>query len=145
MAFDLYVFDLFAAPRDRHDFLDWVSRNFRSMDGPLAGDADRLTPALKAWHREISQTFPGAMDPNHFEFDSPNAARNATYRFAQSAIQASFEWESSGPALMRAKRAAQAHGVGLFEASNHDAAVWMVSSRGRWEVVHRADDQRSHG
>lgn len=141
MAYDLYAFDLFAAPRDRHDFLDWISRTFRSIDGPLAGDPSRLTPALRAWHREISQSFPGASDPHRYDFESANAARNADYRFTQSAIQAGFEWESSGPALLRAKRAAQTHGVGLFEASGHDGAVWMISSRGRWEIVHRNDER----
>jgi hypothetical protein len=55
--------------------------------------------------------------------------------------QASFHWEASGQALYRARRAAQGHGVGLFEASGDDAAVWMMSQRGRFEVVHRADDE----
>lgn len=141
MAFDLFAFDLFAAPRDRYDFLDWISRNFRAADGPLAGDPSRLTPALQAWHREMSRTFPGATDPHRFDIDSPQAVRNASYSFAQNAVQASFDWDSSGPALYRAKRAAQAHGVGFFEACGHDGAVWMISPRGRWEIVHRNDDR----
>ena len=37
MAYDLYAFDLFAAPRDRYDFLDWVSRTFRDADGESGG------------------------------------------------------------------------------------------------------------
>ena len=41
----------------------------------------------------------------------------------QSAVQASFEWGSSGSALHRAKKSAQARGVGLFEASGHQGAV----------------------
>lgn len=140
MAFDIYVFDLFAAPRDRYDFLDWIRRSFRDLDGPLAGDAARLTPALRAWHSEIARTFPGEGDPHRFEAESSNSVRNASYRFTPSAIQASFGWESSGVALQRARRAAQAHVVGLFEASNHDGAVWMLSKRNRWEIVHREDD-----
>ena len=61
-------------------------------------------------------------------------------------MQASFEWESAGTALFRAKKAAQARGVGLFEASGREAAVWMISGRNRWEIVHRNDDgQRSFG
>jgi hypothetical protein len=136
VAFDIYAFDLFAAPHDRHDFLDWVSRAFREVDGPLAGDPSRLTPGLRAWQADLAQTFP-ATDPHRFSDEA--LARNASYRFAQSIVQASFAWESSGPALYRAKRAAQANAVGLFEASSNDAAVWMLSPRGRWEVVHRAE------
>lgn len=143
MAYDLYAFDLFAAPRDRYDFLDWISRAFRSMDGPLASDPSRATPALQAWQRDMAQGFPGAADPHRVsDPDNASASKNADYRFAQGAVQASFEWDSSGPALHRAKKAAQARGVGLFDASSHDGAVWMISSRGRWEIVHRADDSR---
>lgn len=146
VSFDVYAFDLFAAPRDRHDFLEWIRRTFRQVDGPLEGDASRTTPALQAWHREVAQSFPGARDPHHYDSDSAQASKNADYRFTQNAVQASFEWESSGPALFRAKKAAMAHGVGLFEASGRDAAVWMISSRKRWEVVHRNDDaQRNFG
>jgi hypothetical protein len=145
LAYDIYAFDLFAAPRDRHDFLDWISRTFRHVDGP-GGDASRTTPSLAAWHRDMSQGFPGARDPHHHDIDSIHASKNAHYRFTQSAVQASFEWDSSGPALFRAKKAAQMHGVGLFEASGREGTVWMISSRNRWEIVHRADaDQRDFG
>lgn len=140
MAFDIYVFDLFAAPRDHYDFLDWIRRSFRDLDGPLAGDPARLTPALRAWHLEIARTFPGEGDPHRFDADSSNSVRNASYRFTPTAIQASFDWESSGVALQRARRAAQVQVVGLFEASSHDGAVWMLSKRNRWEIVHRAEE-----
>jgi len=60
VAFDIYVFDLFAAPRDRYDFVDWISRTFRHVDGP-GGDASRTTPALQAWQREMAVTFPGSV------------------------------------------------------------------------------------
>ena len=143
MAYDLYAFDLFAAPRDRYDFLDWISRSFRSVDGPLGSDPSRSTPALQAWQRDMALGFPGAADPHRaFDPESACASKNANYRFAQSAVQASFEWDSCGPALFRAKKAAQAHGVGLFDASSHDGVVWMISARGRWEVAHRNDGGR---
>ena len=103
----------------------------------------RATPALQAWQRDMAQGFPGRRRSARASIrKAPNASKNAAYRFAQSAVQASFEWDSCGPALHRAKKAAQARGVGLFDASSHDGAVWMISSRGRWEIVHRADDTR---
>ncbi len=139
MSFDVYAFDLFAAPRDRHDFLEWISRTFRAVDGPLGGDASRTTPALQAWQADLRQSFPSAGDPHAFDPESASASKNASYRFAPNAVQASFEWDVSGGALFRAKKAAQAHGVGLFEASGRDGAVWMMSPRGRWEVAHRAE------
>ncbi len=142
MSFDIYAFDLFAAPHDRHDFLDWIHRAYRDIDGPLACDPTRLTPALRAWHADLAKSFPAASDPHRFEISA--SAHLASYRFAPNMVQACFDWESAGPALYRAKRAAQACAVGLFEASSADAAVWMISQRGRWEVIHRAD-QRGTG
>ena len=140
MAYDLYAFDLFAAPRDRHDFLDWIRRSFRSVDGPLDSDPSRTTPALQSWQQDMALGFPAAADPHHM-FDSEKASpKNAHYRFTQSAVQASFEWESSGTALFRAKKSAQVRGVGLFEASGHQGSVWMISTRKRWEVVHSHDE-----
>ena len=128
MAFDLYAFDPFAAPPDRHDFLDWISRSFRSADSPQA-DASVTSPVLRAWQEEMRRALPGA-----------------AFRFTQQAVMASFDWEQSGPAAFRARRAAQARGVGLFEASADDAPVWMISPRNRWEVIHRAGDAgRSFG
>lgn len=144
MAFDLYAFDLFAAPRDRHDFLDWISRNFRETDGSLSNDPRQLTPALQGWYREMSQSFPPA-SVQSYTHDDGSSTRYASYRITGAAIQAGFNWEVCGPAAYRAKRAAQAHGVGLFEASSHEGTVWMISSRGRWEAVHRNDQQRGHG
>jgi hypothetical protein len=141
VAYDLYAFDLFAAPRDRHDFLDWISRTFRSIDGPLGSDASRTTPALQDWQRDLAESFPASADPHlMFRSEEDMSSKNATYRFAQSAVQASFDWEASGSALFRAKKAAQLRGVGLFEASGHQGSVWMISPRNRWEIVHRHDD-----
>jgi hypothetical protein len=122
LAFDLYAFDPFAAPQDRHDFLDWISRAFRSVDSPLS-DASITSPALRAWHEEMRRSIPGA-----------------TFRFTQQAVMGSFDWEQSGAASFRARRSAQARGVGLFEASGHDGAVFAISKRNRWELIHRADD-----
>lgn len=141
LACDLYAFDLFAAPRDRYDFLDWVSRAFRDHDGG-GGDASRTTAPLRAWYREMSQTFPSTCDPHALDDDDPAMQRIASYRFKQGIVQASFHWDASVPALYRARRAAQGHGVGLFEAWGNYAAVWMMSARGRFEVIHRADNER---
>ncbi len=140
MAYDLFAFDLFAAPRDRYDFLDWVSRAFRDANVGTGGDASRTTPQLRSWHRDMAQGFPGRRDPHALDEDDPAATRVAIYSFTQSIVQASFHWDSSGPALYRARRSAQACGVGLFEASGNEGSVWMMSSRGRFEIVHRGDD-----
>ena len=143
MSYDLIAFDPALAPRDRHDFLDWISRAFRSMDGPLGSDPARLSIELQGWHAELRQVFPSAGDPHAFAADTDGGSKNAAYRFAQHAVQASFEWSNAGPAMFRARKIAQAHRVGLFEASGADCNVWMVSNRGRFEIVHSASEHRA--
>lgn len=138
MQYDLFAFDLFAAPRDRHDFLQWVNRAF--MDNDSGWDASRTTSPLRAWHRDMAHTFPGMRDPHALDDDDSTTQRVASYRFTQSIVQASFRRAAMEPALHRALRGAQVHGVGLFEAGGHEGAVWMMSPRGRFEIVHRQED-----
>jgi hypothetical protein len=145
MSYDLIAFDAALAPRDRHDFLDWISRAFRSVDGPLGADPTRLSPGLQAWHNEMRQAFPGRGDPHAFDELSESSGKNAVYRFSQNAVQAAFDWGNAGPAFFRAKKAAIGCKVGLFEASGATSAVWMVSQRGRFEIAHSSQETRARG
>ncbi len=90
----------------------------------------------------MTQTSPGKRDPHAYNIDHVNNAKFASYRFAQSAAKANFDWQSAHSALLRAKRSARALGLGLglFEASGREGNVWMVSGRSRWEIVHSQND-----
>jgi GMP synthase-like glutamine amidotransferase len=139
MSYDLVVFDPAAAPRDRSGFLDWIKYALSAADAPLRSDPAAASPALCAWHRDMCESFPAGDGPRAYDPFSTQATKNATYRFAAHAILAGFHWEVSGAALYRVKKLAQTHGLGLFDASGADGAVWMESGRGRFEVAHRAE------
>lgn len=139
MSYDLVVFDPAAAPRDRNGFLDWIKYALSAADGPPRTDPAAASPGLWAWHRDMCEMFPAGDGPRAYDPFSTQATKNATYRFASHAILAGFHWEVSGPALYRVKKLAQAHSLGLFDASGADGAVWIASARGRFEIVHRAE------
>ncbi|MBI1362069.1 MAG: hypothetical protein GC155_17470 [Alphaproteobacteria bacterium] len=134
MSYDLVAFDPAAAPRERTAFLGWIKTAL--SETPSAGDPAAAAPELWAWRNDMSQTFPAADAPGAFDPYSPSETRNASYRFANKLVIASLHWDVSGQAIYQARRSAQAHRIGLFDASGTDRCVWMVSGRGRFEIVH---------
>ncbi len=134
MSYDLIAFDPAAAPRDRAAFLGWIKTAL--SETPSAGELAAAAPQLWAWRNDMCQTFPAAAGPGAFDPDSPPQTRNAGYRFASNLIIASLHWDVSGQAIYQARRIARAHNVGLFDASGTVRSVWMISGRGRFEIVH---------
>ncbi len=142
MSYDLVVFDPTHAPRDRAAFLDWIKYALSVADGQLRSEPSITSPALWAWHSDMCQAFPAGDGPRAHDPFSTQATRNATYRFASHAILAGFHWEVSGSALHHVKKLAIVHGLGLFDASGSSGAVWVVSDRGRYEIVHRSEEEQ---
>jgi hypothetical protein len=140
LSYDLVVFDPAAAPRDRASFLDWAKYALSAADGQSRSDLAATSSTLSAWHNGMCRMFPAGDGPRAHDPFSTQATRNATYRFASHAILAGFHWEVSGAALHHAKKLALTHGVGLFDVSGADGAVWIMSDRGRYEIAHRNED-----
>jgi hypothetical protein len=138
VSYDLIAFDNDSAPLDRLEFLDWIARAFRSVDGHHGVDVTTLPLGLQTWHREMRQHFPNTYDPHAYPPGTYRAGKHAHYRFAKYAVRVSIDWDDTAPAFYRAKKAAMASRVGLFEASGVESAVWMFSRKKRFEIVHTA-------
>lgn len=139
MSYDLIAFDNETAPPDRLEFLDWIARQFRAVDGHTSADIQTLPIGLQAWHREMRQHFPGVYDPHAYPPGTYQAGKHANYRFSKFAVRVSIDWDDTSPAFYRAKKAAMSCRVGLFEASGVNSAVWMFSRKKRFEIVHTSD------
>lgn len=131
MSFDLIAFDLSAAPVDRYRFLGWIRDQ---CSGHLLADNRSTGPSLLAWQRDMAAGFAAAELSIH-RIAAPTQGQ-AEYRFGRQIVHAAFDWGEAGPALYRARRAAAAAGVGLFDASGRERAVWAFGRRGRFEIVH---------
>jgi hypothetical protein len=139
VSYDIIAFENEAAPLDRLEFLDWIARAFRTVDGHHGADIATLPLGLQAWHREMRQHFPHAYDPHAYPPGTYQAGKHASYRFSKHAVRVSVDWDDTAPAFYRAKKAAMSCRVGLFEASGVDSAVWMFSRKKRFEIVHTAN------
>jgi hypothetical protein len=145
VSYDLIAFDPTEAPADRLEFLDWIQRAFRSTDGNTNADIATLSLGLQAWHREMRERYPHDYDPHAWPPGTYSVSKHASYRFTKHAVSVSVAWDDTGPAFHRAKKAAMACGLGLFEVSGADSAVWMVSKRKRFEIVHSAEREAARG
>lgn len=131
MSFDLIAFDLSAASVDRYQFLGWIRDQ---CSGALSADSRSTGPSLMAWQRDMAAGF-APVEALGGRIAAPQGAF-ADYRFGRQIIHAAFDWDHAGPALLRARRAAASAGVGLFDASGAERAVWAFGRRGRFEIVH---------
>ena len=121
-------------------FLRGLKDALSVAEGQSRCDPAAAWPALWTWHNEMCETFPSGDGPRAFDLFCTRATKNATYRFASHAILAGFHWEVSGSAFHLVKKLAMTHGLGLFNASGVEGAVWGMSERGRYDIVHRNED-----
>ncbi len=138
MSYDILVFLPEAAPPHREDFLAWFGRVVRLQDGHLSNNPEGAPAPLRRWWDSVSRTFPLVTTSGLQSLDAHENWHGADYRFSDEAIFARFQWELWRKALRTSQRAAQDCGIGLFDVSGHDAAVWMPVAD-RFKVVHRGD------
>lgn len=131
MSFDLIAFDLSAAPVERYRFLGWIRDH---CSGALSLDNRSTGPSLLAWQQAMAVEFAASPTPDS-RISAP-AGDAAEYRYGRQILQASFDWEVAGRALYLAKRSAPVAGVGLFDSSGRERAVWGFGRRGRFEILH---------
>ena len=145
MSYDLVIFEPAAPPADRNGFLVWYTEVARLGDGSLACNPAATAPILQAWYRDMIKAFPALIGPDAPAYRDIDDNRPAEYRFCQSAIFASFQWEASRKVQLQALRLARSHAVGLFDASGATCAVWGPTDRGYYGVVHRSEAPRDEG
>ncbi|HVY90515.1 MAG TPA: hypothetical protein VG942_16735 [Hyphomonadaceae bacterium] len=137
MSYDLMVFDPAGPPADRTGFLSWYSDIARWGDGRLASDPSATAPAVQAWYRDMIRSYPAVTGPDA----APGRIeeRNAEYRFAPKAVFAAFQWEVARPVQLQAVKLARIHGVGLFEVSGDEGAVW-APDKGAFKLIHKNEE-----
>ena len=137
MSYDVMVFDTAGVPTDRAGFLAWYSGVARLGDGRPVADPAIASPVLRAWYADMRKGFPAISGPDAGDIAVMENDNRAEYRFAPNAVFASFTWEASRLAQRQAQKLARAHGIGLFDVSSNDAAVWSPNDKGMFQVIHR--------
>lgn len=121
MSFDLMVFALEDAPKDRTEFLEWYEIQTDWSKNETSFDPSFTNPNLQKWITELSQQFPAMNGPLAPEDD--DAEDLTDYTITKSVIYASFPWSQSESAYKAAKDLAIKHQVGFFNASSANGEI----------------------
>jgi hypothetical protein len=135
MSYDLMVFDVGAAPRDREAFLEWYDGQTEWNDPDGYDDPSRCSPELKAWFFEFIEKYPpmnGPLSPKEWPEDD---SRVADYSLGTAVIYIAFAWSVAEDAFEDTKLLAAKHGVGFFNVSSDTSDVWVPDGRGGLELV----------
>ena len=134
MSYDLMVFDPDRAPRKPAAFVTWYTRQTQWDEAHGYDDPKVCTPALRGWFEEMIQSFPALNGPfaREEELDNP---KTTDYCVGRTVIYAGFGWSQAEAAYRQVLSAAQKHGVGFYDLSSADGAVWLPDSGGGAEVV----------
>ncbi len=122
------VFAPDAAPaKKRAPFLDWYDQQTEWDEGHGYDDPAICSPALRAFHADIVQTFAAQT-----EDDGPGT----DYTIGASVIYMTFEWENIDSAHETVFRLAAKHGLGFFDVSSDLAETWLPDAKGGLYIAH---------
>ncbi len=115
------VFDPYAAPRGRDEFLSWYNEQTEWSEGHSYDDPQVTTPALASWFKEMSQAFPPMNGP--FASGDDDDPRVTDYSIGKAIIYVAFAWSQAEVAFEAVDRLAAKHGVGFFDVSAEQGEI----------------------
>lgn len=137
MSYDLMVFDVSAAPKERPGFLEWYDAQTEWEDEAGYEDPARSTPELRAFFMELIQKYPpmnGPFSPETFPEDDSIVV---DYTIGADLIYLGFAWSKAEQAYNDTFALAAKHGLGFFNVSSETADVWLPGSNGSLAQAHR--------
>ena len=121
MSYDLMVFEVTAAPRDRPSFMAWYEKQTQwaedhSYDNPAVSSTN-----LQSWFKEMIQVYPPMNGP--FASDDVDNPKLADYSVGREVIYAAFAWSCAENAHATMSQLAKKHGVGFFDVSADEGEI----------------------
>jgi len=119
------VFEPSAAPKDKAAFEAWYSEQVKWSEGHSYNDPSVTSPALQSWFDDMRKNYPPmngpfAMSNEEWDkLDSESQAYVTDYSIGKFIIYAGFRWSVADEAEKSALRAADLHGVGLYDVSGN--------------------------
>lgn len=137
MSYDLMVFDAAAAPKGRPAFMAWYGQQTQWTETHGYNNPDVPTPPLRAWFREMIETFPPMNGPLAVSDDDIDNPKVTDYSVGQWVIYAAFAWSEAQAAYRLSVDLAGKHGVGFFDVSATDGDIWLPVAGGQLSKVNR--------
>lgn len=127
MSYDLAVFSLDAAPRDREAFLAWYAEKTRWADDVDYSDSGLLVPELEAFFNHMRGRFPPKDGPFAFGLDLEgpefDPAYMTEYRGEESFLVLRLNPDIAEVAHQTVRELAVNEGLGFFDASAADGEL----------------------
>jgi hypothetical protein len=129
MSYDLMVFAAAAAPGKRAAFLDRYDEHTDWEDEQGYDDPSVATPALQAFHADLTAEFPAAA--------SADDEAATEYLIDPVTIYIAFhDWDKIDQAYEAVFRLAARHELGFFDVSSDLAEVWLPDRKGGLRIAH---------
>ena len=121
MSFDLMVFDLENAPKNRQEFVAWyeVQTNWSKVETSF--DSKIASPTLQEWFQKIADKYPPMNGP--LAPDGDDIENLADYTITQNIIYAAFSWDNAEGAYSLAKELASELNVGFYDVSSPNGEI----------------------
>jgi hypothetical protein len=138
MSYDLAVFDPAAAPSNRAAFKDWFHRATR-WRGPRRYDDPSICSApLRNWFLEMIEEFPALNGPYGVpRGEAMDDPRVSMYGIGDHLIYVGFASSQGKAAYEACLRLAAKHGLGCYDVSSGEGAVWLPDGNGSLTIAHK--------
>jgi len=120
MSYDLMVFEVTAAPKDRKEFMEWYAQQSEWSEDHSYQDHAVATESLQAWFKEMAELFPPMNGPLASDDDDPKLT---DYCIGQHVIYSAFAWSVAEEAYPTVRELAVKHSVGFFDASAENGEI----------------------
>lgn len=136
MSYDLMVFDVDAAPRERAQFLAWYEIQTEWGEPHDYHDPAVTSASLRAWFLDIAAVFAPMNGPLAADDVDEADMRATDYSIGRTVIYAAFAWSQAQDAYETAFALAGRHGVGFFHASSELGEAWWPDGQGTLALAH---------
>jgi len=121
MSYDLMVFEISDAPKNRKEFMSWFEKQTEWAEEHSYEDHAVTSNALKSWFEEMITHFPPMNGP--LASDEVDDPRVTDYCIGQSVIYSAFAWSQSDQALLKMRELSIKHSVGFFDVSANEGEI----------------------
>ena len=131
MSYDLFVFDIEEAPRDRTLLDRWFLSETESED--VGDDPRTATERLQHWFADITQTFPALNGPGA-PAEVVELASYGDYSILRGSIYVTFGWSEAQKAGKLVTETVLAHGCGLYDPQHTKESGWYFPTAGKLQL-----------
>ena len=133
MSYDLMVFDMSIAPKNKIEFMEWYELQTEWEEEHDYDDPKVSSEKLNSWFMEMIKYFPAMNGP--YSTDDDDSDKITDYSVGSSVIYAAFSWSLVDSAYKKVFELAEKHQLGFFDASSDEAYLWYINSESKLELL----------